>query len=119
MKPGTVQFHGVEHIDERPSEAVNPPHHDSVTGLGVLEELLHTGAGDRGPTARGDVGEDVPFLHAGFDQGVDLQPCVLASGADPCVSEMSHRTILPQKMLDAEERRHFAVRHVSKTDRAL
>jgi hypothetical protein len=43
----------------------------------------------------------------------------LASGADPCVSEMSHRTILPQKMLDAEERRHFAVRHVSKTDRAL
>ena len=43
--------------------STDPPHHDGVTGLGVLEELLHPRPGDRGPAARRDVGKDVTLMH--------------------------------------------------------
>ena len=90
---------------------------DGVAGLGELEEFFHRGTGDRGLGARGDVGENVTFLDTRFDQGVDLQFRVLASGAHTCVSEIFHRASTPQKLLEAGKQRHCAVRHVSKTRR--
>ncbi len=38
------QLHRVQYIDQESSEAIDLLHDDGVSGLGVHEELLHSGA---------------------------------------------------------------------------
>ena len=75
------QVDGVEDVDQRPAEPVDPPHHHHVAGLGVGEQPLHTGPLCGRLAAGCDVGEHVPLLHPRGDQRVELQPRVLAR---PC-----------------------------------
>lgn len=61
------------------------------------------------------VGEDVAFLHAGGDQGVELKLGVLAGSTDARIAQLSHSAILTRKVPGMPSLRRFMVRRVSET----
>jgi hypothetical protein len=91
-------------ISDRP-QAVDPPHHDGVALLGVVEELFHSGSLACSLATRSHGGEDVAFLHAGGDQRVQLQLGILTGSADARISKLPHQAILTRKVPDAPSAR--------------
>lgn len=104
--PFAEQVHGVQHVDEGAAEAIDSPDDDGVTGLCVLEELLHPTALDRGLAARGDIGKHVALLNTRCDESVELQLSILTRCAHPGVSKKSHSAIVAHKPLHVITLRH-------------
>lgn len=113
--PLAQQVYGVQHVDEGAAEAVHAPDDDGVTGLCVLEQLLHPAALDRGLAPGGDIGEHVALLNPSGDEGVELQLRILSRCAHAGVSKKSHSAIVAHKPLHVATLRHFPVRRVAET----
>lgn len=87
--PLAQQVHSVQNVDKGAAETIDSPNDDGVTGLCMLEELLHPAALDRGLATRGDIGEHVSLLNTSRDESVQLQLCILTRRADARVLSLS------------------------------
>jgi len=74
----------VDQVPQRPSEPVQPPHHQAVPGSGALQRTRQTRTVLDRPG--GMVYEDA--VHSGPLKGVQLQGLVLGVGADPGVADL-------------------------------